>query len=208
MLSSIARTATDHGLISKAFAAWQALLAENETPDELRTEASIGTAGMLARLGRHELAAELGASVAVDGAERLVQPAGEFQSPLTGVAAMGDIRGGSERRELLNLMSASDWDVAEPAEFARWRRRLQRLAGSPPKVEQTAEERFVSPRGSILQIGQDRQYEEFLCEKWNFEVQKRDCKPMYDNVLQLLDKATEPLLADPPAAERSSGGTQ
>ncbi|MCB0974822.1 MAG: AAA family ATPase [Actinobacteria bacterium] len=190
MFTSIARTATDHGLISEAFSAWQALLAEDDTPDELRTEASVGAAAMLARLGRHELAANLGAPGVVDGAPSLGSPAAG-QPSFLGVSAAEHIGGGSERLELLQLMTPAEREAAEPAEFARWRRRLQRLAGSPPTVEQVAAERFDVSRGSILQAGQDRQYEEFLCEKWNFEVQKRDCKPMYANVLRLLDKATE-----------------
>jgi len=190
MFSSIARTATDHGLISEAFSAWQALLAENDTPDELRTEASAGAAAMLARLGRQELAADLGASVVANGARSLVNSA-PVQPSFARVPTGEHIGGGSERLELLQLMTPAEREAAEPAEFARWRRRLQRLVGSPPAVEQPAEERFDLSRGSILQAGQDRQYEEFLCEKWNFEVQKRDCKPMYDNVLRLLDKATD-----------------
>ena len=59
MLTAVARELAAKGLISEALSAWRSLLAEEALSDDVMLEASIGAAGILSRLGRHDEAAEL-----------------------------------------------------------------------------------------------------------------------------------------------------
>lgn len=191
MLTAAARELAAKGLVSEALSAWQSLLAEEALPDDLVLEASIGAAGILSRLGRHDEAAELRA-LAVERARSSGRSAMAFEAIVAGLPAAENNGGEAQRLELMDSMTAEERAAVEPGVLARWRLRLARLAGDSAAAKLAAREGLETFNESGSPESDDQLYQEFLCEKWNFEVQQRDCKPMFDKVLALLDHATEP----------------
>ena len=191
MLTAAARELAAKGLISEALSAWQSLLAEEALPDDLVLEASIGAAGILSRLGRHDEAAELRA-LAVERARSSGRSAMVFEAIMAGLPAAENNGGEAPRLELIESMTADEQGPVEPGVFARWRLRLARLAGDSAAAKLAAREGLETFNKLGSSQSDDQLYQEFLCEKWNFEVQQRDCKPMFDKVLALLDHATDP----------------